>query len=77
MNKKSQYEQEVNVAYCEKFGNALALSPSKVSAQTLDKGIEILQTPEMYEKAEEMRELMRKTNGTKNAAEIIERQYLE
>ncbi|HCM84528.1 MULTISPECIES: glycosyltransferase [Enterococcus] len=72
-----QYEQEVNVAYCEKFGNALALSPSKVSAQTLDKGIEILQTPEMYEKAEEMRELMRKTNGTKNAAEIIERQYLE
>ncbi|MGM0165559.1 hypothetical protein IGI39_000501 [Enterococcus sp. AZ135] len=72
-----QYEQEVNVAYCEKFGNAIALSPRKVSDQRLVEGIEKLQTPAFREKAEEMRALMKEINGAEQAAEIIRREYLD
>lgn len=71
-----QYEQEVNVAYCEKFGNAISLTPNKVSSQSLNRSVEKLQSPEIYEKALEMQRSMKRINGAHTAAKKIEEQYL-
>ncbi len=45
-----QYEQEVNVAYCENFGNALALPPSKLTIEALSRSIKKLQSPDYRKK---------------------------
>lgn len=72
-----QYEQEVNVAYCEIFGNGIALTPNKVSAQTLERSIEKLQSRQIREKAMEMQRSMKRIKGAQNAAKIIKQHYLE
>lgn len=72
-----QYEQEVNVAYCEKFGNAIALTPNKVSARNLERSIEKLQSRQIREKALEMQRSMKRIKGAQTAAKIIKQHYLE
>lgn len=72
-----QYEQEVNVAYCVKFGNAVALSPKRISPQTLEEAIRKIGSLEIRKKAQEMHYLMKEVNGAKKTAEAIQRQYLE
>ncbi|MFR3684703.1 MAG: glycosyltransferase [Enterococcus sp.] len=71
-----QYEQEVNVAYCENFGNALTLPPNKLTTETLSRSIKKLQSPDYRKKAEEMQRLMKRVDGAKAAAKQIEEQYL-
>lgn len=71
-----QYEQEVNVAYCERFGNAAAVSPNNLSAQALEQAIRHIRTPEMQAKAQEMKQLMQEINGAEAAAEAIKEHYL-
>ncbi|MGO3790931.1 MAG: glycosyltransferase, partial [Enterococcus gilvus] len=71
-----QYEQEVNVAYCEAFGNAIALPPNRLTPQTLDHCIRRLSTGEVQEKAREMQQLMAHAKGAQNAAEQIKQTYL-
>ncbi|MFU0785876.1 MAG: Glyco-tran-28-C domain-containing protein [Enterococcus gilvus] len=71
-----QYEQEVNVAYCEAFGNAIALPPNRLAPQTLDHCIRRLSTGEVQEKAREMQQLMAHAKGAQNAAEQIKQTYL-
>ncbi|MGJ0915380.1 glycosyltransferase [Enterococcus avium] len=71
-----QYEQEVNVAYCENFGNALALPPSKLTIEALSRSIKKLQSPDYRKKAEEMQRLMKRVDGAKAVAKQIEERYL-
>lgn len=71
-----QYEQEVNVAYCENFGNALALPPNKLTTEALSSSIKKLQSPDYRKKAEEMQRLMKRVAGAKAAAKQIEERYL-
>ncbi|MGG5370229.1 glycosyltransferase [Enterococcus sp. AZ196] len=70
-----QYEQEVNVAYCETFGNAVALSPKKIAPQ-LEECIRKVRSQKIREKAQEMKVLMKAVNGAKRAAEEIKHDYL-
>ncbi|MFQ7237365.1 MAG: glycosyltransferase, partial [Enterococcus hulanensis] len=72
-----QYEQEVNVAYCVKFGNAVAVSPKSITPHTLEEAIRKIGSPEIRKKAQEMHYLMKEVNGAEKAAEAIQRQYLE
>lgn len=72
-----QYEQEVNVAYCQAFGNALALPPNKLTTESLSRNIKKLQSADFRKKAKEMQRLMEEVNGAKAAAKIIKRYYLK
>lgn len=72
-----QYEQEVNVAYCQAFGNALALPSNKLTAESFSRSIKKLQSIDFRKKAEEMQRVMAKVDGAKAAAEMIKRYYLK
>ena len=70
-----QYEQEINVRFCERFGNAIALSPVKIKTAVLDKAIDQIQTLHYRDKAIEIRESLEKITGVKNAAKIIAERF--
>lgn len=72
-----QYEQEVNVAYCQAFGNAITLPPNKLTTESLSRNIKKLQSADFRKKAKEMQRLMEEVNGAKAAAKIIKRYYLK
>ncbi|MGL9727194.1 glycosyltransferase [Enterococcus sp. DIV0756] len=72
-----QYEQEVNVAYCQTFGNALALPPNKLTAKSFSRSIKKLQSIDFRKKAEEMQRVMAEVDGAKAAPEMIKRYYLK
>ena len=56
-----QYEQEVNIAYCENFGNSACLPPNKLTIEALSRSIKKLQSPDYRKKAEEMQRWWRES----------------
>ncbi|MDH6365246.1 UDP:flavonoid glycosyltransferase YjiC (YdhE family) [Enterococcus sp. PF1-24] len=72
-----QYEQEINVRFCETFGNAVSLAPNKVNDTSLTEAIEKISEATVKEKATELEVEMASLNGAKKAAKIIVATYLK
>lgn len=70
-----QYEQELNIWYCEQFGNALTVRPNEIKDHKIINTLHKIFSRKYSQKAIEMKQLM-DIVGAKNAAEIIKTEYL-
>ncbi|MBO0461470.1 hypothetical protein JZO83_06880 [Enterococcus sp. DIV1298c] len=70
-----QYEQELNIRYCEQFGNALSVRPNEIKYHKIVTTLQKISSKRYSQKAIEMKTLMT-IDGAKNAAEIIKAEYL-
>jgi UDP:flavonoid glycosyltransferase YjiC (YdhE family) len=67
-----QPEQEANIDYCVRYGNAIKILRKDFSAQRLHSAIEIVLTDaHIQQKAIEIKEELSKYNGPENAAKFI------
>ncbi len=67
-----QPEQEANIDYCVKFGNALRMKRRDITPANLSQAIEqALNSPNLKVKAMEMKKILEKYNGPQNVADFI------
>lgn len=73
-----QAEQETNINDYVHFGNALKLNKKKIDQETLETMIhQLLQEKEFHEKAKEIKEILSRNDGAKNAADFLVEKFRE
>lgn len=67
--------QEINVRFCDRFGNAVTLSPVKIKIVIPDNAVDKIQTLHYRDKVIEMRESLKKITGVKNVTKITAERF--